>query len=125
MYKLAFFMTVLSCNTFDASKKSLMRICALVLRQLFILRRSWPRIVELMYWPTIQMIMWGLVTSFLAETTVWMAQAGGILIAGVLLWDVVFRGQIGLSLAFLEEMWSRNLGHLFSLYRSSFQTRQG
>ncbi len=107
-------MTVLSCNTFDASKKSLMRICALVLRQLFILRRSWPRIVELMYWPTIQMIMWGLVTSFLAETTVWMAQAGGILIAGVLLWDVVFRGQIGLSLAFLEEMWSRNLGHLFS-----------
>tara|TARA_B100001142_G_C14271273_1_gene630983 strand:- start:35 stop:724 length:690 start_codon:yes stop_codon:yes gene_type:complete len=60
------------------------------------------------------MILWGLVTTFLATTSEWIAQAGGVLIAGVILWDIVFRGQIGLSLAFLEEMWSRNLGHLFS-----------
>ena len=93
---------------------ALIRISALVLRQLYLLKRSWPRIIELMYWPTIQMIMWGLVTTFLADKSGWIAQAGGVLIAGVLLWDVVFRGQIGLSLAFLEEMWSRNLGHLFS-----------
>jgi ABC-2 type transport system permease protein len=31
----------------------------------------------------------------------------------VLLWDVLFRGQLGVSLVFMEEMWSRNLGHLF------------
>ena len=67
-----------------------------------------------MYWPTIQMILWGLVTMFLVQESPWVSQAGGALIAGVLLWDVLFRGQIGLSLAFLEEMWSRNLGHLFS-----------
>jgi ABC-2 type transport system permease protein len=36
-----------------------------------------------------------------------------VLIAGVLLWDVLFRGQIGFTICFLEEMWSRNLGHLF------------
>jgi len=29
------------------------------------------------------------------------------------LWDVLFRGQLGLSMSFLEEMWARNLGHLF------------
>ena len=42
-----------------------------------------------------------------------MAQAGGVLLAAVMLWDVMFRGQLGVSISFLEEMWSRNLGHLF------------
>ena len=37
-----------------------------------------------------------------------------MLLAGVILWDVLFRGQPGLSLVFLEAMWSRTLGHLFS-----------
>ena len=36
-----------------------------------------------------------------------------VLLAAVLLWDVLFRGQISFSITFLEEMWSRNLGHLF------------
>ena len=42
-----------------------------------------------------------------------MAQAAGVLLAGLLLWEVVLRGNLSLSIAFLEEMWSRNLGHLF------------
>jgi ABC-2 type transport system permease protein len=36
-----------------------------------------------------------------------------VLLAGVLLWDVMFRGQLGVSTVFFEEMYSRNLGHLF------------
>ena len=36
-----------------------------------------------------------------------------MLLAAVMLWDVLFRGQLGLSMSFLEEMWARNLGHLF------------
>ena len=60
------------------------------------------------------MILWGLVTTFLLTNSSWIAQASGVLLAGVILWDVLFRGQLGLSLVFLEEMWSRNLGHLFS-----------
>ena len=90
------------------------RIGALVLRHTYLLRRSWPRILELMYWPTVQIILWGLVTMFLATNSSWFAQAGGVLLAGVILWDVMFRSQIGLSLVFIEEMWSRNLGHLFA-----------
>ena len=30
----------------------------------------------------------------------------------MLLWDILFRGQLGFSISFLEEMWSRNLGNL-------------
>ena len=93
-------------------RDSARRIGALVLRHMYLLRRSWPRLLELVYWPTVQMILWGLVTLFLATNSAWVAQASGVLLAGVILWDVLFRGQIGLSLVFLEEMWSRNLGHL-------------
>jgi len=89
------------------------RIAALVLRHLYLLRGSLPRIIELGYWPTVQMVMWGFLTQFLATNSSYIAQSFGVLISAVLLWDILFRGQIGLSISFFEEMWSRNLGHLF------------
>ena len=92
---------------------ALRRVGALVLRHVYLLRGSWPRVLELMYWPTMQMVLWGFVTLFLVNHSSWVAQASGVLISAVLLWDVLFRGQLGVSLVFMEEMWSRNLGQLF------------
>ena len=89
------------------------RIYAMVLRYIYLLRRSWPRVLELAYWPTMQMIVWGFITQFFATHSTWVAQAFGVLLAAVLLWDVLFRGQLGFSISFLEEMWARNLGNLF------------
>lgn len=89
------------------------RVGAMVLRYWYLLRGSWPRILELAYWPTMQMILWGYINAFMANTSSWVAQGSGVLIAAVLLWDVLFRGQLGVSVSFLEEMWSRNLGQLF------------
>lgn len=90
------------------------RVGAMVLRNVYLLRASWPRVLELVYWPAVQMILWGLIAQFLATNSSWVAQASGVLIAAVLLWDVMFRGNLGVSLAFFEEMYSRNLGHLFA-----------
>lgn len=92
---------------------SLRRVYALVLRHTYLLRSSGPRILELVYWPTVQMVLWGFITVFLVSHSSWIAQASGVLLSGVLLWDVLFRSQLGVSLVFMEEMWSRNLGHLF------------
>jgi ABC-2 type transport system permease protein len=89
------------------------RVGAWVRRYWYRIRGSWPRIAELAYWPTIQMILWGLISQFFTTHSHWLADAAGVLIAGVLLWDILFRGQIGFSICFLEELWSRNLGHLF------------
>ncbi len=89
------------------------RVGAMVLRYTYLLRGSWPRIVELAYWPTIQMILWGFISQFFLTHSSWVAEAAGVLIAAVLLWDVLFRGQLGVSISFLEEMWSRNLASLF------------
>jgi ABC-2 type transport system permease protein len=58
------------------------------------------------------MLMWGFLSLYLVEHTGLLARAGGVFIGAVLLWDILFRGQIGFSVSFLEEMWSRNLGNL-------------
>ena len=93
--------------------QSARRAQAMALRYAFILRASWPRILELAYWPLMQMVLWGFISEFLLTNSTWVARAAGVLIAAVLLWDVLFRGQLGFSISFLEEMWSRNLPNLF------------
>jgi len=89
------------------------RVWAMLLRYLYILRSSWPRTLELLYWPTLQMLIWGFMSQFLRQNSSYVAQAFGVLLAAVMLWDLLFRSQLGLSISFLEEMWARNLAQLF------------
>lgn len=88
------------------------RIAAMVLRYFYLLRSSWPRVFELMYWPLVQMVMWGFLQTWLMQHRGVAATAGSTLIGAILLWDVLIRGQQGVSISFLEEMWSRNLANL-------------
>jgi len=88
------------------------RINAMVLRYWYLLRSSWPRMLELIYWPALQIITWGFLQSYISQNAGFFAQAGGTLIGAVILWDILFRGQLGFSISFLEEMWARNLGNL-------------
>jgi ABC-2 type transport system permease protein len=88
------------------------RIGALVQRYIYLLRSSGVRLVELIYWPFLQMLTWGFLQKYLAGNTTPLAQAAGVLIGSVLLWDILFRSNIGFSTTFMEEMWSRNLGNL-------------
>lgn len=89
------------------------RVSAVFIRHLFLFRSSWTRFFDLLYWPLLQMLIWGFITKFLANQSLWVAQAAGVLIGAVLLWDVLVRGQFGVTLSVLEEMWSRNLANLF------------
>jgi ABC-2 type transport system permease protein len=87
-------------------------MAALVQRYIYLLRSSGVRIIELIYWPFLQMLTWGFLQKYLADTTSPLAMGAGVLIGSVLLWDILFRSKIGFSTTFIEEMWSRNLGNL-------------
>ncbi len=89
------------------------RIGAIILRHAYVMRRSWPRLLELAYWPLMQMLMWGFITTFFLQHSSWVAQAASVLISAVLLWDVMFRSNLGFAIPFVEEMYARNLGQLF------------
>ena len=86
----------------------------MILRNLYVLRRSWPRILKLVYWPPMQLVMWGFITTFLFQHSTWVAQAAGVLIGLILLLDVLFRSNLGIALPFIKEMRARNLGQLFA-----------
>ncbi|MGH6769475.1 MAG: ABC transporter permease [Xanthobacteraceae bacterium] len=84
----------------------------MVLRYLYLLRSSWTRVLELIYWPAVQLFVWGLLQMFIMQHSGFFARAAGLFIGAVLMWDILFRGQLGFSVSFLEEMWSRNLANL-------------
>jgi ABC-2 type transport system permease protein len=91
------------------------RVGAMMLRYLYLLRSSWLRALEAVYWPTVQLLTWGFLQSYFASAGV--AQSGpariaGTLIGAVLLWDILLRTQQGFTFSFLEEIWSRNLANL-------------
>src|SRR6201981_1284283 len=91
---------------------SALRISAMMLRHWYLLRSSWPRLLDLIYWPTVQMVTWGFLQTYIAANAGFFARAGGTFIGAIILWDILFRGQLGFSISFLEEMWARNLGNL-------------
>jgi len=91
---------------------SFTRVGALILRYTYLLRSSWPRLLELVYWPTVQMLTWGFIQVYISGASGRAAFAAGTLIGAMLLWDVLFRSQLGFSVSFLEEIWARNIGNL-------------
>ncbi len=99
-------------NDLAVHRISLPRIGAMILRYWYLLISSWPRLLELAYWPVLQVLTWGFLQSYIAQNANFFARAGGTLIGAVILWDILFRGQLGFSISFLEEMWARNMGNL-------------
>lgn len=102
----------MSAHAASARGLSARRIGAMVLRYWYLLRSSWPRMLELIYWPAVQLFMWGFLQLYISSNAGFFARAGATFIGAVLLWDILFRGQLGFSISFLEEMWARNMGNL-------------
>jgi ABC-2 type transport system permease protein len=90
------------------------RLWALVLRHVYLHIGSWPRLVEMLYWPVINMLVWGFTGLYIAKNLSNAVLIGDAMVGGVLLSEVVLRVSITLLILFLEEIWSRNLGHLFA-----------
>src|SRR5262245_66410381 len=90
---------------------SLNRVSAMVRRYWYLLRSSWPRILDLIYWPTVQMLMWGFLQIYISQNAGFFARAGGVFIGSVLLWDILFCGQLGVSLSVLAARYASHFGH--------------
>ncbi len=88
------------------------RITAVVLRQWWLFAGSWPRMVDIIYWPIVQILLWGFLQLHVFQEAGPGAVLLSALLGAILLWDLAWRGQLSFSLAFFEEIWSRNLGHL-------------
>ncbi len=83
------------------------------MRYLYLLRHSPVRMLELVYWPFMNLLVWGFITVYLASSRFDVAQAAGLFLGAVVLWEILIRSNLGMTITFVEELYSRNLGHLF------------
>ena len=89
------------------------RIFGLFLRHFFLIKGSLPRILDLIYWPTIQIILWGFISKFFSTYSDYYNNTVGVILTCAILYDFLFRSSISFNMLFLEEIWSRNFTNLF------------
>ena len=89
------------------------RIYALSLRHIYLIKGSLPRILDLIYWPTIQIVLWGFISKFFTLHSEFYNHTVGIILSSAILYDFLFRSSISFNMLFLEEIWSRNFTNLF------------
>jgi ABC-2 type transport system permease protein len=90
------------------------RISALLSRHLYLYKRSFPRVMEIIYWPFVDLVIWGFITVYLEQFKGGLPSFVTFFLGALILWDVLFRAQQGITISFLEEIWSRNLMNLFA-----------
>lgn len=91
----------------------LSRIIAYTIRHLYLYKRSLPRLMEVFYWPILDLVVWGFVSIYLSTGKGAMPDFVTFFIGALILWDMLFRSQQGISVSFLEDVWSRNLINIF------------
>ncbi len=89
------------------------RVVALASRHLYLYRRSLPRLMEIFFWPLLDLLLWGFITFYLEKVRPDLPTFVKFFLGALILWDVLYRAQQGFSVSFLEEIWSRNLLNLF------------
>lgn len=89
------------------------RIGALVMRHVYLLQKSKARLLEIMFWPTFEIVLWGFVSVYLRGAEGRLEHAAQFIIGAAVLWSALSRGGAAVMISFMEEMWSRNLGHIF------------
>ena len=85
----------------------------LFLRHFYLIKSSLPRILDLIYWPTIQIILWGFISKFFSIYSNYYNNTLGVILTCAILYDILFRSSISFNMLFLEEIWSRNFTNLF------------
>jgi ABC-2 type transport system permease protein len=90
------------------------RVWAVVLRQAFLLRGSPARILPLFAWVAIDIVLWGFITRYLNAIAAPGFDFVPVLLGAVLLWDFFGRVMHGVTMAFFEDVWSRNFLNVFA-----------
>lgn len=87
------------------------RIGALLLRYIFLYRRSAARMMGILFWPFMDLCVWGFLTSYLERFAA--PSAVTFLLGAVIFWDIFYSAQQAITLSITEEIWARNILNIF------------
>jgi ABC-2 type transport system permease protein len=93
----------------DRTTFSWLRVRTVVRRHGYVLFRSPHRWFDIAFWPVFDVLLWGSLGAFVAQQDE-TSQAGvPYLLAGIMLFHVLFQSQIAVATGFMEETWTRNI----------------
>ena len=95
------------------------RARAIALRQFYLIQGSFARVFPLFAWVAIDIVLWGFITRYLNTVAGTKATSGPAfftfsILGAVLLWDFMTRVMQGVTMAFFEDVWSRNFLNIFA-----------
>lgn len=89
------------------------RINAILIRHLYLNKRSLPRLLDIFYWPIMDLLVWGFLSVYLDKMNISGLNFVGFLIGALIFWDLLTQSQRSVSVSFLEDVWTRNLLNIF------------
>ncbi len=89
------------------------RIQALLIRHLYLYKRSFPRIMDIVYWPVMELLLWGFISLYLEKSKLAGFSVVTVLLGAIIFWDLLSQSQRVVSITFLEDVWERNFLNLF------------
>ncbi|MEK7079453.1 MAG: ABC transporter permease [Patescibacteria group bacterium] len=89
------------------------RIFGIILRYLYLFRHSFDRLSDAFYWPTMDLLLWGITSMYFRTYSSGGPSVTVMIISGILFWIIVWRGQYEISVNLLEDLWNKNLINIF------------
>ncbi|MBI2623527.1 MAG: ABC transporter permease [Candidatus Liptonbacteria bacterium] len=89
------------------------RINALLIRNLYLYKRSLPRLMDIFFWPVMDLLLWGFLSVYLNQLELGAPNLVTFLLGGIVFWGFLHASQESVSVAFLEEVWEKNFLNIF------------
>jgi ABC-2 type transport system permease protein len=89
-----------------------LRIGAVTRRHAYVLQRAPQRWFDVVFWPVVDAVLFGSLGVYFSRQSGTGNAGVAYLLAGILLFHVVFQAEISMATGFMEETWSRNLLNL-------------
>lgn len=91
---------------------SLRRVWAVFLRYFYLLTK-FDQVCDLFYWPTIDILLWGITSVWIQKADPDFPQIAQAILTALVYWQILWRGNYEIAVNILQEFWNRNLVNMF------------
>lgn len=89
------------------------RIYGIILRNLYGFKHSYDKMSDAFYWPLLDLLLWGLTSSYIKESSGGQTNILLLVISGIVFWLIFWRAQYEICMGLLDELWNKNMVNIF------------
>lgn len=83
------------------------------MRQMYLYPRNFPRLMDVFFWPVLELMIWGFLSVYLEKLNLNNLNIVSALLGAIIFWEFLNRSQQAVTIAFLEDVWEKNLLNIF------------